>query len=97
MTRWRRTVKHKLVSDAWVLKLECGHEAYRSARHSKEELPVRVLCHACNSLIGSRIKSPSGKVGVISSYEKGRFGIAWQNDGVTRSTLDQLRDTLEIL
>jgi hypothetical protein len=97
MTRWRKTVHRKLVSDAWILTLECGHEAYRSARHSTEELPGRVLCHACNSLIGTQIKSPSGRLGIISGYHDGQFDIAWQNDGVTRSTLDTLRDTVEIL
>ena len=97
MSRWRKIVKRREISDAWVLRLECGHEAFRSPTLKVTELPDHVLCQACETLIGSRIKNASGRIGVVTSYHDGRFDIAWQNDGVTHSTLDKLRETLEIL
>ena len=97
MSRWRKVVKRRLTSGAWQLELECGHDAYRSVQHDVQELPVQVLCQACKSLIGSRIQAPLGRSGTISSYHDGKFDISWNNDGVTRSTLDELRETVEIL
>src|SRR3990172_5756669 len=97
MSRWRKIVDRRLISDAWLLQLECGHEAYRSSQHTVGELPDRVLCHACKSLIGSRIKNAAGQIGVVASYHDGQFDVAWQNDGVTRSTLDKLREKVELL
>ena len=86
-----------MTPSAWLLQLECGHEAYRSAKHAAQELPVQVLCQPCKSLIGSHIQAPVGRLGIISSYHDGKFDISWSNDGVTRSTLDELRETAEIL
>ena len=97
MSRWRKVVDRQLTSGAWMLSLECGHEAFRSAQHDVEELPSRVLCQACQSLIGSQIKSHLGRLGIVSSYDDGKFAISWNNDGVTSSTLDELREKVEIL
>ena len=97
MSRWRKVVDRRLAGSAWMLRLECGHEAYRSAQHAVQELPSQVLCHACNSLIGSHIQASAGRVGIISSYRDGKFDISWNDRGVTRSTLDELRETVEIL
>ena len=97
MSRWRKIVERKLLPDAWLLQLECGHEAYRSAQLSAIELPAWALCNACRSLMGMRIKDEAGKIGTITDYHGGEFDISWQNDGVTRSTLDKLREQLEIL
>ena len=97
MSRWRKIVKRRQIADAWLLRLECGHEAYRSAKLTVGELPERVPCHACKDLIGSRIRNASGRIGVVTSYHDGLFDIAWQNDGVTHSTLDKLRETLELV
>jgi hypothetical protein len=97
MSRWRKVVNRKLATGYWSLHLECGHEAYRSELADPKELPRQVLCHACESLIGSRVKTHMGKQGVIESYARGRFGIAWADDGVTRSTLDELREELEFV
>ena len=77
--------------------LECGHEAYRSELAAATELPRHVLCHACQALIGSSVKSPLGKLGVVAKYERGHFDIAWADDGVTRSTLDELREQVEFV
>ena len=87
----------QLTPSAWLLRLECGHEAYRSAQHAVEGLPLQVLCKPCQSLIGSRIQTSVGRLGVVSSYSDGKFVISWNNDGVTRSTLDELREKVEIL
>ena len=97
MSRWRKVVGRKRAPESWSLRLECGHEAYRSDRCAADELPRHVLCHACDSLIGSLVKSPVGKLGRISSYVHGNFVIAWDDDGVTRSTLDELRERLEFV
>ncbi len=97
MSRWRKVVDRQLAHSAWLLRLECGHEAFRSAQHAAQELPIQVLCHACNSLIGSHIQAPTGRHGIISSYRDGKFDISWNNDSVTRSTLDELREKVEIL
>ena len=97
MSRWRKVVDRKLATGYWSLQLECGHEAYRSELADPSELPRQVLCHACESLIGSRVKSHLGKMGVIANYQRGRFDIAWADDGVTRSTLDELREQLEFV
>jgi hypothetical protein len=97
MSRWRKVVKKDGHATTWTLRLECGHEAYRSARYSEAELPDRVLCQACKSLIGSTVKSQFGKIGTIARYNHGQFDVAWQNDGVTSSTLDELREEMEIV
>jgi hypothetical protein len=97
MSRWRKVIDRQLTPSAWLLRLECGHEAFRSAQHALNELPAQVLCQACKALIGRQIQAPVGRVGVISSYRNGKFDISWNNDGVTRSTLDELRETVEIL
>ena len=97
MSRWRKVVDRQLTPSTWMLRLECGHEAYRSAQHAVQELPIQVLCQACRSLIGSHIQAPAGRVGIISSYHDGKFEISWDNDRVTRSTLDELREKVEIL
>jgi len=97
MSRWRKVVDRRPAYNAWLLRLECGHEAFRSAQHAAQELPVQVLCHACNSLIGSHIQAPTGRSGIISSYHDGKFDISWNNDSVTRSTLDELREKVELL
>jgi len=97
MSRWRKVVDRRLTPSAWLLRLECGHEAYRSAQHAIQELPLQVLCQPCKSLIGSRIQAPVGRLGIVSSYRDGKFDISWNNDGVTRATLDELREKVEIL
>ena len=81
----------------WALGLECGHVAYRSAQYSLRELPSRVLCEGCKFLIGSQVKNPLGKFGTVTSYDDGQFCIAWNQDGLTRYTLDELREQTEIL
>lgn len=94
----RRTVLEKeRLGTAWTLRLECGHVAFRSLQYSERELPAQVLCEACNWLIGSQVKNPTGKYGTISSYSGGLFDITWKNDGSTRWTLDELREEAEIL
>ena len=97
MRRWRRVLEKERHPTTWTLRLECGHDAYRSSRYTPQELPDHVLCQACNSLIGSPVKTHMGKFGVIASYNQGMFDIAWNDDGSTRRTLDQLREELEIL
>jgi hypothetical protein len=97
MSRWRKVVDRQLTHNAWLLRLECGHEAYRAAQHTVQELPIQVLCQPCKSFIGSRIQAPLGRLGVVSSYRDGKFDISWNNEAVTRSTLDELREKVEIL
>jgi hypothetical protein len=97
MSRWRKVVDRQLTPTSWMLRLECGHEAFRSAQHTAGELPLQVLCQPCKSLIGSHIKAASGRLGTISSYSDGQFDVAWTKDGVSRSTLDELREKVEIL
>jgi hypothetical protein len=97
MRLWRKVVDRELLPSIWALRLECGHVAYRSAGYSPRELPQRVLCEGCKSLIGSQVKNPLGKFGTIASYSNGLFDIEWKNDGLTRRTLDELREEAEIL
>ena len=97
MKPWRKVLGKEWLSTVWSLRLECGHVAYRSAQYSQRELPEQVLCEACNWLIGSQVKNPTGKFGTISSYKGGLFDITWKNDGSTRWTLDELREEAEIL
>jgi hypothetical protein len=97
MARWRKVVEKDWYPTTWTLRLECGHDAYRSAQYSPTELPTRVLCRACETLIGSKVKTHFGKLGTIAAYRNGQFDVAWQNDGVTRSTLDELREEVEIV
>ena len=97
MSRWRKVVDRQLTPTSWILRLECGHEAFRSAPHTAKGLPLQVLCQACKSLIGSQIRAASGRLGIIASYRDGQFDVAWNKDGVTRSTLDELREKAEIL
>ena len=81
----------------WKLHLECGHVAYRSAQYTRRELPAHAICEACNSLVGSKVKKPLGALGTITSYSDGRFEVAWNDDGLTRWTLDELREEVEII
>jgi len=97
MSRWRKVIKRKEAPESWSLTLECGHEVYRSAQHTAGELPRQVLCHACDSLIGSHVKTPAGKMGRIEKYTDGNFVVAWPNDELTSSTLDELREDLEFV
>ncbi len=97
MKPWRKVLENEWLETVWALRLECGHVSYRSAQYSVRELPGQVMCEACNSLIGSQVKNPSGKFGTIASYNGGLFDIAWKNNGSTRLTLDELRETAEIL
>ena len=97
MRPWRKVVEKELQPTMWALCLECGHVAYRSAQYSLRELPPRVLCEGCKFLIGSQVKNPHGKFGTVASYNDGRFDIAWNHDGLTRLTLDELREQTEIL
>jgi hypothetical protein len=90
-------MNRRRVHGSWTLQLECGHEAHRSDLAEANELPHQVLCHACESLIGSQVKSPLGKLGVVAKYEHGHFDVAWADDGVTQSTLDELREHVEFV
>jgi hypothetical protein len=97
MKPWRKVIEKERQPGNWILRLECGHAAYRSAQYSFPELPGRVLCEGCQSLIGSQVKNPLGKLGTVASYNNGLFDIAWKNNGLTRCTLDELREKTEIL
>ena len=96
MSRWRRVLEKNWGPTTWTLRLECGHEGFRSAQYTLQELPDQVLCQACRSLIGTPVKNQQGRVGMIAGYNAGLFDVAWLNDGVTRSTLDELREKLEL-
>ncbi len=97
MTPWRKVVEKERQPTIWTLRLECGHVAYRSAQYSLRELPSQVLCEGCQSLIGSQVKNPLGKLGTISRYRDGLFDVEWNHNGLTRWTLDELREAAEIL
>ena len=97
MKRWRKVLDKDWNPTTWTLRLECGHDAYRSSRYTAQEVPDHVLCQACNDLIGSPVKTQLGKFGVIAGYHHGQFDVEWNNDGSTRWTLDKLREELEIL
>ena len=93
----RKVVEKEWQPTVWTLHLECGHVAYRSAQYSLRELPNQALCEGCRSLIGSQVKNPLGRFGTIASYSAGLFDVAWNNNGSTRYTLDELREKAEIL
>lgn len=97
MKPWRQVVQIEWQPGVWTLRLECGHVAFRSARYSRQELPRQVLCDGCKSLIGSRVRSPVGKMGTIAGYSGGLFDIEWSNNQSTRWTLDKIREESEIL
>lgn len=97
MKRWRKVVESEWQPTHWKLHLECGHVAYRSAQYSIRELPAHAICEACNSLLGSKVKKPLGALGTITSYNDGRFEVAWGDNGSTRWTLDELREEVEIV
>ena len=82
---------------AWTLRLECGHEAYRSSPYSRQELPGQVLCKSCDFLIGQQVKDRRGASGRITSYKDGLFAIAWSKGGLSHATLDELREEAEII
>jgi len=97
MVFWRRVVEPERLQSHWSLHLECGHVAYRSAQYSPRELPGKVICEACNSLLGSKVKKPVGTLGTITNYNNGFFEVAWNDAVTTRWTLDELREAVEII
>ena len=97
MRPWRKVLEKEWQPTVWALHLECGHVAFRSARYAHPELPDRVPCEACKSLIGSQVKNPLGKVGTVAGYSDGAFAIAWTNEDLSHLTLDELREAAEIL
>ena len=97
MSRWRKVLDQERNSTTWALRLECGHEAYRSDSYGLEELPSQVLCQACDSLIGSHVRNHLGKVGTISGYSGGQFAVSWGESDKTRCTLDELREEIEFV
>jgi hypothetical protein len=97
MRRWRKIVETEWQPTHWTLRLECGHVAFRSAQYSRRELPANVICEACNSLVGSKVKKPLGTLGTITRYSDGLFEVAWSETDSTRWTLDELREEVEIV
>ncbi len=97
MQLWRTVVESEWQPMGWALALECGHVSYRSAQYSPRELPARVLCEACNSLVGSKVKKRAGTLGTIANYSGGLFEIAWNDSELTHWTLDELREKVEIV
>ncbi len=97
MKFWRKVVGKEWRPTAWILRLGCGHVAYRSSRYRLQELPGQVLCRSCDSLIGQQVKTRVGTRGTITGYEGGLFAIAWSKGGSTYWTLDELREQSEIV
>ena len=98
MRTYRKVVRKELFPSGWTLHLECGHEAFRSHRYSPRELPSQALCEACNFLIGSRVRKSLGILGTVTSYSgDGLFDIEWNDSASTHVTLDELRETVEIV
>ena len=97
MAFWRKVVEREHFQSHWSLHLECGHVAFRSAQYSSRELPNKVICEACNSLVGSKVKKPVGTQGTITRYNDGFFEVAWNDTATTRWTLDELREAVEII
>ena len=98
MRTYRRVIKKENHPGGWTLRLECGHEAFRSHRYTPRELPNQALCDACDLLIGSRVRKPLGTMGTITSYSgDGRFDVEWNDSPPTHWTLDELREAAEIV
>jgi len=97
MKLWRKVVGKDWHEAAWTLRLECGHEAFRASTYGRQELPVQVLCHSCDFLIGQQVKDRLGAHGRIAGYKNGTFAIAWSKGEWTYSTLDKLREESEIV
>ena len=97
MKLWRKVVGMDWSPTVWTLRLECGHEAYRSSCYSRRELPSQVLCQCCEFLIGQQVKDRLGKCGRIMGYNAGLFAIVWSKGGLSHSTLDELREEAEII
>lgn len=93
----RKVVDREHTPTGWVLRLECGHEAYRSASYNRRELPAQVLCKSCDFLIGLQVRDRLGESGRITSYKDGLFAIAWSKGHLTESTLEELREKAEIV
>ena len=97
MKLWRKVVGMDWSPTGWTLRLECGHEAYRSSTYRRQELPGRVLCQSCNFLIGQQVKDRLGTQGRVTGYKEGLFAITWNKGGVSHATLNELREKAEII
>src|SRR5689334_6734313 len=98
MKTYRKVIKKEWQPSGWTLHLECGHEAFRSHRYTPQELPNQAICEACNILIGSRVRKPLGTLGTVTSYSgHGLFDVEWNDSAPTRWTLEELRESVEIV
>lgn len=96
--KFRRKVALKTWSPSgWNLRLECGHETYRSSQFNERELPVQVPCKNCELLIGQQVQDHLGQRGRITGYKDGLFAIAWTKSALSHATLDELREKAEII
>jgi hypothetical protein len=93
----RKVAKMDWTPGGWMLRLECGHEAYRASTYNERELPVQVPCRNCELLIGQQVQDHLGQTGKITGYKGGLFAVAWNNGKRTTATLDELREKAEII